>query len=94
MYRESQIVNHSTGEHVCQLSDTNGMEFFWSMLERSHKGTFHKFSKDAERYLTEFSEGHGVCNSDIVGQVRSVVGKLPAYRHLIDLNGLNSGAQH
>ena len=34
-----ESVRHSTGEYVKEMAHTNGMESFWSMLKRAHKGT-------------------------------------------------------
>ena len=39
-----RTVNHSVGEYVRGHVHTNGIESFWSMLKRAHKGTFHKLS--------------------------------------------------
>ena len=50
-----QAVNHSVLEYVRGEIHTNGIESFWSMLKRSHKGTFHKMSpKHLGRYVQEF----------------------------------------
>lgn len=35
-----QLVRHSVGEYVRDMVHTNGVESFWSMLKRAHKGTF------------------------------------------------------
>ena len=42
-----ESVNYSAGQYVREQAHTNGIESFWSMLERGHKGVFHKFSKKA-----------------------------------------------
>ena len=42
--RTHEAVSHSAGEYVRGDVTTNGMESFWSMLKRAHKGTFHKLS--------------------------------------------------
>ena len=39
-----ESVRHSVAEYVRDLAHTNGIESFWSMLKRAHKGTFHKIS--------------------------------------------------
>ncbi len=36
-----ETVNHSVRECVDGMAHTNGIESFWSMLKRAHKGTFH-----------------------------------------------------
>ena len=51
-----ETVNHSVGEYVDEMVHTNGVESFWSMLKRAHKGTFHKMSpKHLQRYVNEFA---------------------------------------
>ena len=37
---DHESVNHSVGEYVKGQAHTNGIESFWSMLKRAHKGTF------------------------------------------------------
>ena len=34
-----EVVKHSVGEYVKEQAHTNGIESFWSMLKRAHKGT-------------------------------------------------------
>ena len=41
---EHDSVRHSISEFVRGNVHTNGVESFWSMLKRAHKGTFHKLS--------------------------------------------------
>ena len=77
---------------------TNGIESFWSMLKRAHKGTFHKLShKHLQRYVDEFAGRHGVRELDTIAQMESVViglvGKRLMYRDLIAENGLGSGTR-
>ena len=51
---EHESVRHSVGEYVRDMAHTNGVESFWSMLKRAHKGTFHKISpKDPDIYERE-----------------------------------------
>ncbi|MCY4369169.1 MAG: IS1595 family transposase [bacterium] len=38
---DQHLVRHSVGEYVRDMVHTNGVESFWSMLKRAHKGTFH-----------------------------------------------------
>ena len=35
-------VAHSVGEYVRGMVHTNGVESFWSMLKRAHKGVYHR----------------------------------------------------
>ena len=53
---DHHTVKHSVGEYVDGKVHTNGIESFWSMLKRAHKGTFHKISpKHLNRYVQEFA---------------------------------------
>ena len=54
-----ETVNHGVGEYVREQVHTNGIESFWAMFKRSHKGTYHKMSKKyLKRYVTEFVGRH------------------------------------
>ena len=80
-------VRHSVGEYVDGEIHINGMESFWSMLKRAHKGTFHKMSKKhLDRYVTEFSGRHNVRSLDTTDQMSSLacgmVGKQLKYEDL------------
>ena len=90
-------VNHSAGEYVRGMAHTNGIESFWALLKRAHKGTFHKISpKHLHRYINEFAGKHNVRERDTAAQMqeitRRMVGRRLAYRALIADNGLPSGA--
>ena len=39
-----ETVRHSVREYVAGHVHTNGIESFWSMLKRAHKGVYHKLS--------------------------------------------------
>ena len=41
---DHESVRHSVGEYVAGMAHTNGIESFWSMLKRAHKGVYHKIS--------------------------------------------------
>ena len=91
-------VNHNVGEYVRDMAHTNGVESFWSMLKRAHKGTFHKISpKHLDRYVHEFAGKHNVRDSGTLTQMRDTVARLVGrsllYRDLIADNGLASGAR-
>ncbi len=96
--RKHESVNHSLQEYVRDLAHTNGIESFWAMVKRAHKGTYHKFSKKhLGRYIIEFAGRHNVRELDTIHQMNNVVlnmdGKRLKYRHLIAKNGRSSGAR-
>ena len=81
-------VRHSVGEYVDGMAHTNGIESFWSMLKRAHKGVYHKISpKHLQRYVDEFAGRHGVREQDTLDQMQLVVdgmvGKRLMYRTLV-----------
>ena len=83
-----ESVKHSVAEYVRGMAHTNGVESFWSMLKRAHKGTFHKLSaKHLQRYVNEFAGRHNIRKMDTGNQMRHVVaemvGKRLMYRDLI-----------
>ena len=93
-----EAVKHSIGEYVRYLEGetvhTNGVESFWSMLKRAHKGTFHRLSaKHLQRYVNEFCGRHNIRDMDTIRQMEHVVaqmvGKRLMYRDLIADNGLS-----
>ena len=95
---DHEQVNHNVSEYVRDMAHTNGVESFWSMLKRAHKGTFHKISpKHLNRYVQEFSGKHNIRESGTLAQMRNTVARLVGrnllYRDLIADNGLASGAR-
>ena len=93
-----EAVNHSVGEYVRGMAHTQGIESFWSMLKRAHKGVYHKLSpKHLDRYVRQFAGRHNIRESDTIDQMAAVVagmvGKRLMYRDLIADNGLDSGAR-
>ena len=85
---EHHSVKHSVGEYVDENIHINGMESFWSVLKRAHKGTFHKIShKHLDRYVTEFAGRHNARPLDTIDQMRSIapgmVGKQLKYNDLV-----------
>ena len=95
---DHESVRHSVGEYVRDMAHTNGVESFWSMLKRAHKGTFHKISpKHLDRYVQEFAGKHNIRESGTLAQMRDTVARLVGrnllYRDLIADNGLASGAR-
>ena len=93
-----ETVKHSVGEYVDGMAHTNGIESFWSMLKRAHKGTFHKISpKHIQRYVSEFAGKHNIRDSGTLAQMRDtvacLVGRNLLYRRLIADNGLSNAGR-
>ena len=85
---DHESVRHSVGEYVRDMAHTNGIESFWSMLKRAHKGVYHKISaKHLQRYVDEFSGRHGIRELDTLDQMKAVsrmmAGKRLSYQELI-----------
>ena len=88
--RAHEAVHHRSGEYVRGEAHTQGIESFWSMLKRAHKGTFHHISpKHLHRYVNEFAGRHNIRDADTIDQMRSVVagviGRRLMYRNLISV---------
>ena len=95
---DHEAVTHSLMEYVRGDIHTNGVESFWSMLKRAHKGTFHKMSpKHLNRYVQEFVGRHNMRESGTLEQMRDTVarfvGRRLLYSRLIARNGLSSAAR-
>lgn len=90
-------VCHATREYVRGDVHTNGIESFWAVLKRAHKGVFHRLSpKHMQRYVAEFAGRHNIRNLDTIEQMASIIGAVNTrlrYRELIQPNGLSSGAR-
>ncbi len=85
--KRHEAVKHSVGEYVRGMAHTNGVESFWSMLKRAHKGVYHKLSgKHLHRYVQEFAGRHNIRDRDTLEQMRDVfagmVGKRLMYKEL------------
>ena len=85
---EHHVVNHSVGEYVRDMVHTNGVESFWSMLKRAHKGVYHKISaKHLHRYVADFAGKHGIRPMDTIAQMAVIVdgmnGKRLKWKELI-----------
>ena len=69
-----ETVKHSVAEFVKGQVHTNGIESFWSMLKRAHKGTYHKLSaKHLQRYVSTFAGRQNVREMDTMEQMQHVV---------------------
>ena len=69
-----ETVNHGAGEYVKGMAHTNGIESFWAMLKRAHKGTFHKIShKHLHRYVNEFTGRHNIRELDTLEQMAHIL---------------------
>lgn len=80
MPRKHESVRHSRGEYVRGNAHTNGIESFWSMLKRAHKGVYHKMSgKHLHKYVDEFQGRHNARGKNteqrMAGIIRAGVGK-------------------
>ena len=76
-----QFVRHSVGEYVNEQAHINGIESFWAMLKRAHKGTFHKISKKhLHRYVSEFEGRHNVRLMDTIDQMECVARNMEGRR--------------
>ena len=98
MPRNHASVNHSMFEFARGEVSTNSIESFWSIIKRSHKGVFHKFSeKHLDRYLTQFAGKRSLREISTEAQMERVAsgfsGRRLTYGTLVEGNGLNSGAR-
>ena len=73
-YHNHEFVKHSVGEYVNKQAHVNGIESFWAMLKRAHKGTYHKMSKKhLYRYINEFVVRHNVREMDTIDKMKFIV---------------------
>lgn len=100
--REHETVKHSAAEYVRYLEGatvhTNGVESFWSMLKRAHKGVYHRLSaKHLQAYVNMFAGRQNIRDMDTLAQIQHVVaglvGKRLMYRDLVADNGLSARAE-
>ena len=83
-----EVVNHSADEYVRGNVHTQGIESFWAMLKRGHKGVYHQMSpKHLDRYVAEFAGRHNVRDDDTIDQMTNLVaamtGKKLMYKDLV-----------
>ena len=81
-------VKHSIGEYVRGKVSTQGVESFWAVLKRAHKGTFHRLSpKHLQRYVDEFVGRHNMRPLDTLKQMAEIARRMERaqlrYRDLI-----------
>ena len=75
-YRHDSV-KHSASEYVKGDAHTNGMESFWSLLKRGHKGTYHKMSqKHLHRYVREFAGRHNARGLNTAEQKKGMVPRM------------------
>ena len=86
--RPHVVLNHSIGEFVRDQAHVNGLESFWSMVDRGYMGIYHHMSpKHLNRYLGKFQGRHNIRPLDTIDQmermVRSMDSKRLRYQNLI-----------
>ena len=63
------------------MAHTNGVESFWSMLKRAHKGVYHQLSaKHLQRYVAECAGRDNIRELDTLEQMEHVVAGLVGRR--------------
>ena len=85
---DHKVVKHSVRQYVDGKVHTNGIESFWAMLKRAHKGVYHQMSqKHLQRYVDEFVGRHNFRRNDTADQMtlmaRGMDGKRLKYNDLI-----------
>ena len=83
-----ESVKHGADEYVRGEVHTSGIDSFWSMLKRGHKGIYHKMSvKHLDRYVKEFVGRQNQRELDTLDQMKHMAqgmeGKRLKYRTLI-----------
>ena len=79
--RNHWSVSHSTREYVRYLKDrkihTNGVESFWSMLKRAHKGTFHWLDGTTGPIPPELGNFANLQSLRLMGRSSHLTGPIP-----------------
>ncbi len=91
-----EAVKHSAREYVRGMVHTNGIESFWAMFKRSHKGTYHKMSpKHLQKYVDEFvwrQNNRPLDMAKIMSElVKGLIGKRLTYQNLTREGLYNAG---
>lgn len=74
-------IRHARGEYVRGEVSTQGMESFWALFKRGHKGTYHKMcKKHLGRYINEFSGRHNIRDLDTRAQMSVIAQRLAGKR--------------
>ena len=83
-------INHSAGEYVRDMTQTNGIESFWSLLKRGYIGIYHYMSaKHLHRYIKEFSFRHNTSQIGIMDFIEMTIERMDAKR--LTYKGLING---
>ena len=99
--RSHKRVKHSAQEFLRYLAGetvhTNGVESFWSVLKRAHKGVYHRLSpKHLQRDVDTFAGRQNLRELDTIDQMHHVVagmvGRRLLYRDLVADNGRSAVA--
>ncbi|MYE61488.1 MAG: IS1595 family transposase [Candidatus Dadabacteria bacterium] len=88
MIQNRSSVAHSRGQYRDGDCWTNGIESFWAMLKRAHKGTFHSMSyKHLQRYVDELAVKQSTRDKSLLQRMedtaKDMVGLSLTYKDLI-----------
>ena len=76
-----QFVCYSTSEYVKEQVHVNGIESFWPIAKRTHKGSFHKLShKHLNCYFQKFFGLHNIRSLDTIDKMAEIVSRMVGKR--------------
>ena len=79
--RHHAFVRHGQGHYVEGEVHSNGIESFWALLKRAHKGIFHSMSpKHLPRYVNELAGRHNMRGGDALQRMSIVAQGLEGKR--------------